>query len=145
MHCLRILVLPTIVATTFFACTHQPKSQHLMPDHPLEKESPGARVHLYHFETMEGHYEEIEVDQLGLDVMVSIYGPTGEKPTLPTRRKWENWEQVSRLSPPQLITRFLPACERCHQLAAFYAHLRDFPILTLSCYEEAASCKELEG
>ncbi|MDJ0837223.1 MAG: CHAT domain-containing protein [Acidobacteriota bacterium] len=79
---MRFQHMPALILVTVFllagGCSDRPRSQRLGPDQPIEKKSPGTGVHLYHFEASAGRYEEIEVTQPGLNLLVSCYGPNGE-------------------------------------------------------------------
>jgi erythromycin esterase len=53
--------------------------QPIQPDGPLEREMAGADVHIYSIRLTTGQFLRTRVDQRGIDVVVTAYGPDGRK------------------------------------------------------------------
>jgi CHAT domain-containing protein/Tfp pilus assembly protein PilF len=51
----------------------------LVPGKPIERELPGGQSHSYKITMAAGQFLEIAVEQRGIDVMVTLFAPDGEK------------------------------------------------------------------
>src|SRR5262245_53834350 len=48
-------------------------------DKPIERELAGSQSHSYQMDLSAGQYVKLVVDQLGIDVVVSLFGPDGKQ------------------------------------------------------------------
>jgi len=51
----------------------------LEPGKPVERELAGGQTHEYHLQLAAGQYLHVVVDQRGIDVVVTLFGPDGKK------------------------------------------------------------------
>ena len=54
-------------------------ARELEPGKPIERELAGGASHSYRLTLASGQYARLIVDQRGIDVLVTVYGPNGEK------------------------------------------------------------------
>ena len=71
-HLLIVLLVVSISAA-------QEPVRPLVPGTPVERELAGGRAHIYQIELQAGDYFHAVVEQKGIDVAVTILGPTGQK------------------------------------------------------------------
>ena len=59
--------------------THDPEIQRLEPGKPIEREISGTQIHCYEITLKDGECLDAAIDQRGVDVVVSVFGPAGNR------------------------------------------------------------------